>query len=83
MDHFLPRMGKIIADEKTGNHGLIRCANAGSVLQKTLASGLADAFSKHLPAWRPSATRCFEAYFKEKYQKPDAGPFAEQKSNGF
>jgi hypothetical protein len=38
---------------------LVRCANAGSVAEKTLASGLADAFSQHLPAWRPSATQCF------------------------
>jgi hypothetical protein len=29
---------------------LIRCANAGFVVEDTLASGLADAFSKHLPA---------------------------------
>jgi hypothetical protein len=38
---------------------LIRYANAGFVVEKTLASGLADAFSQHLPAWKPSATRCF------------------------
>jgi len=31
----------------------------------------------------PIATRFFEAYFEEKYQKPDAGPFAELKTNGF
>jgi hypothetical protein len=38
---------------------LIRCANAGSVVEKTLASGLAGAFSQHIPAWRPSATPYF------------------------
>jgi hypothetical protein len=31
---------------------LIRYANAGSVVEKTLASGLADAFLQHLPAWQ-------------------------------
>jgi hypothetical protein len=31
-------------------YGLIRCANAGFVVEKTLASGLADAFSKYLLA---------------------------------
>jgi hypothetical protein len=36
--------------------GLIRYANAGSVVEKKLASPLADAFSQHIPAWRPSAT---------------------------
>jgi hypothetical protein len=35
---------------------LIHCANAGFVLEKKLASALADAFSQHLPAWKPSAT---------------------------
>jgi hypothetical protein len=30
--------------------------NAGFVVEKTLASALADAFSQHLPAWEPSAT---------------------------
>jgi hypothetical protein len=38
---------------------LIRCANAGSVVEKTLASPLADAFSQHIPAWKPSATPVF------------------------
>jgi hypothetical protein len=42
---------------------LIRCANAGSVVEKTLASGLADTFSQHLPAWKPSATQCFQKDF--------------------
>jgi hypothetical protein len=46
-------------DRKTGNTGLIRYANAGFVVEKTLASGLADAFSQHLPAWRPNATPVF------------------------
>jgi hypothetical protein len=32
--------------------GLIHCANAEFVLEKTLASRLAGAFSKHLPAWQ-------------------------------
>ena len=44
---------------KTKKTGLIRYANAVSVMEKTLASPLADAFSQHLPAWRPCATRCF------------------------
>jgi hypothetical protein len=52
-------MGKIYTDEKTGNTGLIRCANAGSVAEKTLASALADVFSQHFPAWKPSATPLF------------------------
>jgi hypothetical protein len=38
---------------------LIRCANAGCVVEKTLASGLADAFLQHIPAWKPSATPHF------------------------
>ena len=41
---------RIIADKKTGNSGLIRYAHAGYVMKKTLASGLADAFSQHIPA---------------------------------
>ena len=59
-DHFLnhgwlryTRMGK------TKSTGLIHCANAESVVEKTLASPLADAFSQHIPAWRPSATQYF------------------------
>jgi len=44
-------MARIIMDKQTENTGLIRYANAGAVLQKTLASGLADAFSKQLLAW--------------------------------
>ena len=44
---------------KDRKHGLIRCANAGFVVEKTLASGLADAFSQHVPAWKPSATPHF------------------------
>jgi hypothetical protein len=46
-------------DKKIENTVLIRCANAGFVVEKTLASGLADAFSQHIPAWRPSATPYF------------------------
>jgi hypothetical protein len=42
---------------------LIRYANAGAFLQKNLASELADAFSQHLPAWRPSANQCFQKDF--------------------
>jgi hypothetical protein len=38
---------------------LIRCANAGSVVEKTLASGLADAFSQHLPAWQAKCKLVF------------------------
>jgi hypothetical protein len=56
---------------------LIRCTNAGSVAEKTLASGLADAFSQHLPAWRPSATRYFHFHFHYDAEV-DAGLFAEQ-----
>jgi hypothetical protein len=33
------------------NSGLIRCSNYPAVLKKTLASELADAFAKRLPAW--------------------------------
>jgi hypothetical protein len=64
-------MARIITDKKTGNTGLIRCTNAGSVAEKTLASALADAFSQNLPAWKPSSTRCF--HFDAEI---DAGPFA-------
>jgi hypothetical protein len=64
-------MARIITDKKTGNTVLIRYANAGSVVEKTLASGLADAFSQHLPAWKPSVTRCFSKRFLG-----EAGPFA-------
>jgi hypothetical protein len=56
-DHFLnhgwlafTRMGK------PKSTGLIRGANAGLVVEKTLARPLADAFSQHIPAWRPSST---------------------------
>ncbi len=38
--------------EEQKARGVIRCANAGFVLEKTLANRLADAFSKHLPAWQ-------------------------------
>ena len=41
---------------KPKSTGLIHCVNAGLVVEKTLASPLADAFSQHLPAWEPSAT---------------------------
>ena len=54
-------MARIDTDRKIENTGLIRCANAGFVVEKTLASGLADAFSQHIPAWRPSATPHFLA----------------------
>jgi len=43
-------MGKIVTDRKKENSGVIRCANAGFVLEKSLASALADAFSQHIPA---------------------------------
>jgi hypothetical protein len=42
---------------------LIRCANAGSVLEKTLASALADAFSQHLPAWQAKRNPIFSFLF--------------------
>jgi hypothetical protein len=38
---------------------LIRCANAGFVAEKTLASALADAFSKHFPAWQAKRNPVF------------------------
>jgi hypothetical protein len=38
---------------------LIHCANAESVLEKTLAKRLADAFSKHLPAWQTKRNPTF------------------------
>jgi hypothetical protein len=38
---------------------LIRCANAGFVVEKTLASGLADAFSQHIPAWQANRNPVF------------------------
>ena len=41
---------------KTKSTELIHCVNAESVVEKTLASALADAFLQHLPAWEPSAT---------------------------
>jgi hypothetical protein len=47
------------SNKKTGNTVFIRYANAESVAEKTLASGLADAFLQHLPAWKPSATPLF------------------------
>jgi hypothetical protein len=56
-------MARIITDKKTGNTVLIRYANAGFVVEKTLASGLADAFSQHIPAWKPSANQCFQKDF--------------------
>ena len=61
-------------DRKIENTGLIRCANAGSVMEKTLASGLADAFSQHIPAWRPSATPHFLPTISARGES--AGPFA-------
>jgi hypothetical protein len=38
---------------------LIRYANAGSVVEKTLASGLTGAFSEHLPAWQAKRNPVF------------------------
>jgi hypothetical protein len=32
-------------------------------VEKTLESGLADAFSQHIPAWKPSANQCFQKDF--------------------
>ena len=55
---------------------LIRCANDGFVVEKTLASGLADAFSQHIPAWKPSATRCFFPRISER--GVSVGPFVQQ-----
>ena len=57
-------MERFLTTDSSDIHGLkimefIRCANAGFVVQKTLTSALADAFSQHLPAWRPSATPSF------------------------
>ena len=57
---------------KPKSTGLIRYANAGSVVEKKLARPLADAFSQHIPAWRPSAT----PYFSKKSLSESAGPFA-------
>jgi hypothetical protein len=48
-------MGRIYTDRKIENTSWIRCANAGCVVEKTLASALSDAFSKHLPAWLAQA----------------------------
>ena len=56
---------------KPKSTGFIRCANAGFVVEKTLASELAAAFSKHIPAWRPSAT----PYFSKKSLSESAGLF--------
>ncbi len=50
---------KINTDGKTKITVLIRCANAKSVLEKPLASPLADAFSQHIPDCKPSATPHF------------------------
>jgi hypothetical protein len=40
---------------------VIHCANAGFVLEKTLANRLADAFSKHLPAWQAKHNTVFSS----------------------
>ena len=66
-------MARIDTDRKIENTGLIRCANAGFVVEKTLASGLADAFSQHIPAWRPSATPHFLPTISARSES--AGPF--------
>ena len=58
------------------NTVLIRCTNAGFVVEKTLASGLADAFSQHIPAWRPSATPHFLPTISAR--GASAGLFAQQ-----
>ena len=63
---------RIIADKKTGTSGLIRYAHAGYVMKKTLASGLADAFSQLIPAWKPSATHSFLPTISER--GASAGP---------
>ena len=54
-NHGLPRFTPIKIRE------LIHCVNAESVVDKTLASALADAFSQHLPAGEASANRYFFA----------------------
>ena len=69
-------MGKIATDGKTGNPGLIRYANAGAVLQMRLASELADAFSKHHPAWL--AKRNPDVFIFHSDAEVDAGLYAEQ-----
>jgi hypothetical protein len=51
--------------------------NAESVVEKTLASGLPDAFSQHLPAWKPSTTRFFQKDFWAKQ-----GPLRSKMSDG-
>jgi hypothetical protein len=57
---FEPLIARIYTDKKSEKiTGLVRCANAGFVVEKTLASGLADAFLQHIPACRPSATPHF------------------------
>jgi hypothetical protein len=48
-------MERFLTTDSSDIHGLkitefIRCANARFVVEKTLASGLADAFSKYLLA---------------------------------
>ena len=61
---------------KPKSTGLIRGANAGFVVEKTLASPLAAAFSQHIPAWRPSATPHFLPKISD--QGASAGLFAQQ-----
>jgi len=55
---------------------LIRCANAGFVVEKTLASGLADAFSQHIPAWKSKRNPVFSP--NNFFVSRKAGHFAEQ-----
>ncbi len=62
--------------------GLIRCASAGSVAEKTLASALADAFSQHLPTWRPSATRCFFLFSTSCAKRKKQGHLRSRMSDG-
>ena len=56
--------------------GVIRCANAGCVMEKTLASELADAFSKHLPACQAKHNPVFSP--NNFFVSRKAGHFAEQ-----
>lgn len=74
-------MGKITTDKNTGNTGLIRYVNAGSVLQITLANELADAFSKHLPTWHAKRNPLFSFFIL--MQRGMQGILQSKMSDGF
>ena len=61
-------MTRMNTDGEIENTGLIRCANAGFVVEKTLASGLADVFHNTSPLGDQAQPRIFSQRFLSEAQ---------------